>query len=463
MKGINYNKEIPFEKQPQPGFYDISNEPLPREKTFQAMRTDQMEGKRRMEEEMEKRKQDAAKQRKRKEDDLPAAILQFNEMDTAALGKRTKLNLPAPQVTEAELEEVAKSGIAAALPGATPLRALAATGMTPRSSSIGATPMSVARGAVGLTPGSTPIRDEFGINALEQAAVERGRQNAIRSQLRAGLSALPKPSGEYAVVLGDAGEEEDEEVVAETMEADQLDLDRAQESLRSAKLLLRSRAVQRDLPRPARVPSSLVAVEVPHTLTAAAQLIDQEMLSLMKHDLLAYPLDGSAASQSKPPAYIEDYSADELAHARFLLEEEADAVRSDRGLDQTTPEEIVAAIARMQAASVWVPELGSVVRREHATAEQLLSAHKYQLAALKEAIGREVKKAAKAETKAQVLLGGYIVRNGALDTKIADLMKELQRRRHELLPLQKLRAQELVAAPERLKVQSVLVLVARVG
>jgi len=112
---VQYNAEIPFEKQPAAGFYDVTEEQA---KVFAApvgssLRA--LEGKRKQElEEIEDKK------KKQKGNDgksnvtaqfvaaREAQIKRLKEQEQVI--RRRKLNLPMPQVGEAELEEIVKIG-----------------------------------------------------------------------------------------------------------------------------------------------------------------------------------------------------------------------------------------------------------------------------------------------------------------------------------------------------------------
>lgn len=113
---MDYNADIPFEKQPAPGFYDVSGE---KAKVFaapvgQSLRA--LEGKRRQEmEELDERK----KRHKGNEANKANQTTQFVAAREAQIKKlkeqeqiirRRKLNLPMPQVGEAELEDIVKIG-----------------------------------------------------------------------------------------------------------------------------------------------------------------------------------------------------------------------------------------------------------------------------------------------------------------------------------------------------------------
>ncbi|RZC62386.1 hypothetical protein C5167_024142 [Papaver somniferum] len=154
-KGIDYNAEIPFEKKPPAGFYDIVDEDRPVEQPQFPTTIEELEGKRRADVEAQLRKQDVAKNKIAQRQDAPSSVLQVNKLnDPETVRKRSKLMLPAPQITDHELEEIAKMGFASDLlagseaEGSGATRALLANySQTPRH---------------GMTPFRTPQRTPGG-------------------------------------------------------------------------------------------------------------------------------------------------------------------------------------------------------------------------------------------------------------------------------------------------------------
>ncbi|SPQ25155.1 c23925db-dd2c-45e9-90b2-105805b7952b [Thermothielavioides terrestris] len=113
---MDYNADIPFEKKPVPGFYDTTEEIQRNE--FQRAHFDpkkQQVGNKRKGEQDE----DAERKRRKNEKDGPSASLQaalkagqmqkLREAEQSS--KRKPLVLPAPQVSEGELEEIVKMGV----------------------------------------------------------------------------------------------------------------------------------------------------------------------------------------------------------------------------------------------------------------------------------------------------------------------------------------------------------------
>ncbi|KAK4720809.1 hypothetical protein R3W88_011042 [Solanum pinnatisectum] len=117
-RGIDYNAEIPFEKKPPPGFYDITEEDRPVDQPKFPTTIEELEGERRVDKEARLRKQDVARNKIAERQDAPTSILHANKLnDPEAVRKRSKLNLPAPQIPDHELEAIAKIGIASDLIG----------------------------------------------------------------------------------------------------------------------------------------------------------------------------------------------------------------------------------------------------------------------------------------------------------------------------------------------------------
>lgn len=179
-RGIDYNEEIPFEKRPAPGFFDttkdhqrtvdLKNDP----NFYNNVDLRELEGKRRDEEEERERKKDAKRQKLHRKTDLPSHLLQINKMnDPEFIQRRGNLSLPAPQISDSELHEIAKlGGVVAAPPvgvgGAGATRTLLASyGGTPAMATPMRTPrtpmgrdvlMEEAQNLIALTQQQTPLK-----------------------------------------------------------------------------------------------------------------------------------------------------------------------------------------------------------------------------------------------------------------------------------------------------------------
>ncbi|TDZ58616.1 Pre-mRNA-splicing factor cef-1 [Colletotrichum trifolii] len=113
---MDYNADIPFEKKAAAGFYDTAEEQVRNEHQREAFdpRKQQLASKRKGDGD-----DDGDSKRRKKEKDAPSASFQaavkagqqqrIREAEQSS--KRRALNLPAPQVSEGELEEIVKMGM----------------------------------------------------------------------------------------------------------------------------------------------------------------------------------------------------------------------------------------------------------------------------------------------------------------------------------------------------------------
>ncbi|KAJ3340601.1 Pre-mRNA-splicing factor cef1 [Gonapodya sp. JEL0774] len=116
--GVDYNADIPFQKRAPLGFHTVEDEKTrERQETnrFRAEALSKLEGKRRADEEQDLRKQDAKKSKTDKAKGNmappPSRLLSQANSDAAdVFSQRRKLVLPAPQISDLELEEIVKIG-----------------------------------------------------------------------------------------------------------------------------------------------------------------------------------------------------------------------------------------------------------------------------------------------------------------------------------------------------------------
>eukprot|EP00307_Rebecca_sp_RCC1486_P009280 CAMPEP_0119426538 /NCGR_PEP_ID=MMETSP1335-20130426/36539_1 /TAXON_ID=259385 /ORGANISM="Chrysoculter rhomboideus, Strain RCC1486" /LENGTH=391 /DNA_ID=CAMNT_0007452133 /DNA_START=1 /DNA_END=1173 /DNA_ORIENTATION=+ len=160
-KGIDLNAEVPFERRVPVGFFDTTGEDEAataaaaarggvRQLVGSTMQA--LEGPRRDDEEQRARAEDMRRQKRQREEDLPAVLARANAAAAASLSaKRGKLALPPPQVSDAELDEIARASQTPAEVAACGASGTAATSMllasyeqTPLAGGLG--------GARGMTP-----------------------------------------------------------------------------------------------------------------------------------------------------------------------------------------------------------------------------------------------------------------------------------------------------------------------
>lgn len=197
---IDFNADIPFQRKAPAGFYDISDE-KDRERAEKNKLVggllSKMEGKRSAEEDDQMRRNDAKRQKIKKQESGDAfassALKAMQEAERLATSSRSKLVLPAPQVTESEIEEIVKIGMAGETSRALMGSAAATSASGDDLLAEYATPLPVA-------PGRTPL-------GLPSARTPSTSADALKLQARnlrrMEMSQTPLLGGELDVEHGD--------------------------------------------------------------------------------------------------------------------------------------------------------------------------------------------------------------------------------------------------------------------
>lgn len=210
----------------------------------------------------------------------------------------------------------------------------------------GALPGSTRMGGAMAPP--TPFRDEMGIN-VEQGPgggamaggnlrAEKRRRKVARSKVRQGLQNLPAAIHEYQLVMPEIPKELIESKQKQEREEDAEDLlaklKKEQERKRDSELKLRPQAVQRSLPRPRVVNFNM---KNNSTGSVAQNILTEELVTMLKHDLVAYPINAKEGKKKKrkiqpQEVHIEQFEAEELKRAKDLILGEA-----QRGPEDAAP------------------------------------------------------------------------------------------------------------------------------
>ncbi|XP_067674317.1 cell division cycle 5-like protein [Haliotis asinina] len=564
-RGVDYNAEIPFEKKPAPGFYDTSEEHYnPLDPNYKKLRQQNLDGELRSTREERDRKKDKQRQKKRKENDLPGAIAAQTNF-TEPVKKRSKLVLPAPQISDAELEEVVKVGQASeyarqqaedasrgdtaskgllqdynATPNAvnlrtprtpaaqdtilqeaqnimaltnvdtplkgglnTPIHNSDFSGITPKHQTsqtpntvLGTpfrTPGQVGEGGItprtGLmprgTPQGTPMRDRLNINQLDEeeaAQYDKFYQRDMKEQLRRGLAGLPAPKNDYEIVVPEDELQGSEETSAiDNHIEDQADIDNRTEleiqQRRLEELKLRSQSVQRDLPRPSDVNSSILRVVGPgdpplSELQKAEELIKREMIIMLHYDAVysptlaqlgitpgskkPVPSQKSIVNQAQHLAFLEQHSYDtfseeDLHDARALMKQEMEVVKDGMGHGELSLEAFSQVWDECYSQVLFLPSQGRYTRANLASKKDRIDSLDKRLEANRGHMTKDAKQAAKLEKKLKILLGGYQSRSQALVKQLHDVYEQIEQTFVELKTFENLRQHEIGAIPKRME------------
>lgn len=561
IKGIDYNAEIPFEKQPSRGFYDTSEEfVVPIAADFSKLRQQNLDGELRSEKEARERKKDKDKLKKR-EHDVPTAMLQNMEPER----KRSKLVLPEPQISDVELQQVVKLGRAseiakevasesgiettgalladysitpqiAATPRTpapltdrimqealnvmalthteTPLKGgmntpltqtdfsgslpLALTIATPNT--VIATPFRSARADGGSTPGfATPasssalmpvgastrggatftpahVRDKLNINpedtmsVSETPAAYKHYQRQIKSSLREGLSSLPAPKNDYEIVVPDDELDEQPSESATISVEDQADIDAErledEKEKRRKEMLLRSQAIQRDLPRPLEINSSVLRpaneMQGLNDLQKAEEMIKLEMITMLHYDALNDPVNiaGATAPPQKKQQhlnYLETHHYSEVSvadreAAGKLLKQEMQIVKAGMAHGDLSLESYSQVWQECLSQVLYLPSQNRYTRANLASKKDRIESFEKRLEQNRKHMAKEAKKCSKLEKKLKTLLGGYQSRAHSLIKQLQDTYDQIEQNYLSLSTFNFLEKMETAAIPKRLEV-----------
>ena len=476
-KGIDYNAEIPFEKQPLPGFYDTSAEAA---KTYEEpMRRTllQMEPGPQPTDEEAKRKRDKAMNKPSRHEE---ALRRMQEADKVS--KRRKLMLPHAQVSEADMEQIIKLGhageearalvehgesategllgtytpIERPAPDATPARVPVADALVREARELHARtvtqtpllgdenvpmPSTVRPSEPASTPAATPYRDALGLNDAGATPRDAKMQARIaKRQLAARLAALPAPKNDFDIVV-------DEPPVPEPIVHDDVEEDAAVRDARLAQEAAeererawarRTQVVQRALPRPVDVNPHQLEVLLASLRASddeAQRLVDHEVVQLMAQDARVFPLPGSrhvggqtSALWPVPDTY--------LAQARALVEAET--------LHATEPSEPV------DMPEAWAPD-GTRVFRETLSREAYIQGAQQRLGVLRAKMNDAATQALKSEKLLSKLLGGYQARSRRLGGQVTEAAAKHADMSVRISALERLASSEPAAGQERLE------------
>ncbi|KCV69015.1 hypothetical protein H696_04435 [Fonticula alba] len=428
---MDYNQDIPFYQPAPAGFFDTTKELGRPKKEFQKRSLKDLEGPRRDErnEAARKAQEQKAKDAKKDKKALPKLVAELD--DEAQFTKRPRLNLPAPQADQADIDQVVKmSQRLRDLPGAgaddAPLGGAGGTALDALR-----TPAQMLQTPAQLL--QTPRNAGAGGSAFGVSAA------AAAGGLSALFKSLPRPQNEIELEL--PNEEEpalDEDGFAlpgrrsggpapmEVEDAEDIRLreERRRQAEEERRLLERSQVVQRGLPRPGQLHAQLFRHADSSTVAA---LIDQELLSMLEHDAAVHPPAGTPAGRA--PAGFVHVSLEEMASAKELIEAELGAslgglsVSTDSGATVTLPvakadfepahEHVL--VSMLLSGSKGHQMSDDLSRSERVTA---LRANYDQI---RQAMIREDKRARRIESRLAIVLGGYIKRADALSKEAIEV------------------------------------------
>ncbi|CAF2062203.1 unnamed protein product [Rotaria magnacalcarata] len=545
-RGVDYNAEIPFAKLPAIGFYDTANEIFDADKIdFKRLHVDNRNLAAKEENEKSERKKDNNKLKRKKEDDLPAVIMNENRLEP--IKKRSKLVLPAPQISDMELEQVVKLGqateiakqqvsengtiatetllgdynltpdlnrirtpqlpvmqdsvlnqahnlnilstvqtpllggsntplmdvsneksrSAAGLIMATPNTLFNTPFRTPTNASGDGLTPSVRGPSTDINPGSVSVRDQLSINTDEMLFDDQLKQREVKQQLRHNLSRLPRPKNDYEIVVPDSIDQtndEDRMDTNNTQDEDQADIDQRKLDAKRRKqqehFKRQTQVVQRNLPRPNDINLTILRpanAEGPmNDLQKAEELIKQEMLVLLHYDALNNSQTTSISNRNKDfSVYLdthpyEEFTDEDLASARALLESEMNVVKKTMGHGDLNLDVYSKVWDECYSQVLFLPSKNRFTRANAASKKDRIESAEQKLELNRNLMALEAKRAAKLEKKLKTLLGGYQSRGQALIKALTDVYDQIDQTQVEAKTFELLRQNEILAIPKRI-------------
>lgn len=339
-----------------------------------------------------------------------------------------------------------------------------------------ATPRVLAEGGVGATPLRTPLRDDLSLNAggidfQTPRGGKRGQSQAAR-QLQSAFESLPKPENNFELLVpedeeADEGADGAEGRVEDAAERDAR-LKRQREEEERREFARRTMVVQMGLPRPAVVDAEKLVKEVSPAdedseLAEAQRLVSLEMVDLLKHDAIAFPLPGTTITGSTRSAYV--HPEDEyVAEARSLIHS---TLANSLGFPNANAEHVrqglvaSASVEPLDESALWDTARNSLVfdpttrqwvdRSATGDAETVRNGYASLLETVRDSMEREGSKSHKLEKKLGVQLGGYQVRGRALAKRVTDAFDELSKTAIDLAAFKQLQIGEDTVGPVRVE------------
>ncbi len=476
---IDYNAEIPFQTFAPQGLHDTAEEDARANSTqFKRMSAEKVLGKQKHKMEKEARDKDRKRQKRNRVENLPEHVKRISELnDPIAARKRSKLELPPPQVSNSELELVKKLGkdadkfidLQAIIP-TIPNSAVGTTnvdfqeqtgdGVSSRSSL-----MDQARELIIRTNAPAPLNTGYhqpqgeegkgnrNYSAEKEAKITiadderaghslaRIRARHHRKKLRDGFAKLPAPKYSFEASVPASlpesvliGNDSKTKTIVDYGERD----DKRRKELQAKEMLkleLRSEVLKQNLPRP-----SITAAPEQSGSRLYQDIVYSEMLELINDEEIDYPLatgNRIAVVQTKQRSTTNENKQDldvlYLQKAKELVIKETDGPGA-------TPD-FINALNNLYGQHYGKNAIGNVSPQD---AEILMKS-------LMQSIEKNNKIIKKLMKKNSIYLQGYVKRSSGFLDHFKGSVDAYKKIADQSYSIQKLFERELTALPERIK------------
>lgn len=276
-------------------------------------------------------------------------------------------------------------------------------------------------------------RDKLNINTdefSETPIAMKEYQKQVKESLREKLSTLPTPRNDYEIVVPEDAVEDDGDNAPAQLIEDQSDADmriiEEQKAFEAAELKRRSQVIQKRLPRPLdinttilRPPSDMVGLT---ELQRAEELIKQEMITMLHYDAKLNPVTQKASIPPKKMSSLQqiqqyldqnpydEYGEDDLSEAEELLKNEMQVVKSGMAHGDLSLENYSQVWQECLSQVLYLPSQNRYTRANLASKKDRFEAAERKLEQNRKHMAKEAKRCGKIEKKLKVLTGGYQVR-----------------------------------------------------
>jgi pre-mRNA-splicing factor CDC5/CEF1 len=475
---IDYNADVPLEKTVPSGFFDTTEEIEQNEKQREEFdpRKQQLANKRKMDQQDDQ----GDNKRKKKEEKWGGLAASYAKAardqkirEAEQSSKRRPLALPAPQVGEAELEDIVKMGLTGQrvisnTPIRTPMAAKeedvianevrnARLRTETQSALLGGdnpefmgdeAPVSLSTPSarhqiVTPNPMATPFRSSTGEHIGASTPRSRLPTQPKDARLKSRLASLPKPketNWEFELPI----EDQTDQMEVEISEEDAAERDRrnreAQQAAERAEFARQTQVVQRFLPRPSLIDIDVMMKRALDLSDPVERVVECEMALLVANDVSKFG-NGQVMGALQP---VEKMNDEALRAAKMELalelamttENEKRTFYSEFGIAWTTLHD-----------SSTLPGIAGYEEDE-------IDEHQLMVEAFDNAQEKMIESAESAnkiEKKLNTHHQGYMKRSALLRTKIGDAFGALEKGRAELISARTMQYDEQTAISRRLE------------
>ena len=321
-------------------------------------------------------------------------------------------------------------------------------------------------GSVSATPLRTPLRDTLSINPGDMTPRNDPRDQQLSSvsdkrALKAGFLSLPRPENNFELLVPDDDTVEGPVVSLSEQDASDRDekLKRAQQEEELRVLNRRSQAVKLGLPRPINVDTTVLmqnlSLEVlDPELAHAQELVNAELVKLVHHDSVEYPLPGTTRAGASEFLY-DSPDDDALEAAKTAIHAELAALV---GFPSANAQQLREGLLRYPESVSWTTE-SHLLAYDTATQswkeasslslDSRVAGYSHLLNTSHQLMTKEANKAAKAEKKLGVILGGYQQRAQVLSERMTKAFSEMQKAHVDYKSFSYLKENETALGPRR--------------